>query len=386
MCGAVCAANAIDIRMNDDGFYRPFVNEDKCSGCGFCTKVCYKYDREIKITDETTINNIKAYAAQSFDEELLEDVTSGGIADAFAKEFIRQGYQCVGVVYNDDTHRAETVIASCIEDTNAFRGSKYIQTYSIEAFRKIVRSARNTKFAVFGLPCHIYAINRFVISRNLRDNFIFVDLFCHGCPSMHTWTKYEKRIKQSVNNATFSKVRFRSKAYGWGNFHVSVKTENGQSFVSTPKNDDFYSLFFSDYVLNDSCAECLLRSTMDYTDIRLGDFWGKRYLNDRRGVSAVSIATHRGNIFFETIKNRFRTKERTMHEILSAQSYGKTYHVDLKLRQAMLASLRDESKPLSDAVHLYYSKAGCATKVKRLLKTLNLFLPFDFVRLIKRIL
>lgn len=33
MCAAVCAKNAIEIRLNEDGFYRPYLDEDKCVDC-----------------------------------------------------------------------------------------------------------------------------------------------------------------------------------------------------------------------------------------------------------------------------------------------------------------------------------------------------------------
>ena len=40
VCSAVCNSMAIDIRLNEDGFYRPYVDADKCTGCGLCVKNC----------------------------------------------------------------------------------------------------------------------------------------------------------------------------------------------------------------------------------------------------------------------------------------------------------------------------------------------------------
>ena len=50
MCAAVCSRNVINIKLNEEGFYRPYVDKDKCTDCGLCTKVCYKYDDEVKVT------------------------------------------------------------------------------------------------------------------------------------------------------------------------------------------------------------------------------------------------------------------------------------------------------------------------------------------------
>lgn len=385
MCAAVCAKNAITIQLNEDGFYRPYIDEDKCVDCGLCTKVCYKFDANVKVTNTDALDKLKVYSAQYKSASILEKVTSGGVADALAKELVKQGFVCIGVTYNDDRHRAEHVIASTVGETDAFRGSKYIQSYSLDAFKSLVKNARTTKFAIFGLPCHIYAAHQFLSRRNLHDNCLLIDLFCHGCPSMLVWNKYEQNIKTQVKNKKFDEVQFRSKVRGWGTFYVVVVVEGVRAFISSPKQDEFYSLFFSDHVLNDACSDCKLRSTMEYTDIRLGDFWGKRFLNDRKGVSAVAITSERGQMLFETIKNKFVTAHSDMSEVLVKQSYGKIYHPNLELRKNMLEALRDDNKTLKDVVDLYFSKQGLTLKAKKWLKTINWYLPFDLTRLLKRL-
>lgn len=386
MCGAVCAQDAIQIHLNEDGFYRPYIDSNKCTDCGSCTRICYKFDNEFKITNEEKLANLKVYAAQSLSDTLLEKVTSGGVADVLAKELVRQGYVCIGVTYDDNKHRAEHVLATTEIQTDAFRGSKYIQSYSYEAFKTLVKNVRTTKFAIFGLPCHIYAVNRYLTSRRLRDNCILIDLFCHGCPSMNIWTKYERRIKEQVNQRKFDEVMFRSKLKGWGNFYVIAVLENGRVlFSSNPKQDEFFTLFFSDLVLNDSCLDCKLRSTMEYTDIRLGDFWGKNYLSDTKGTSAVVVATERGGMIFEAIMGQFKTIRHHVSEVIDNQSYGKSYLINAELRKRMLASLSDKSVPIDEAVKIYYASLGFASRIKRAIKFVNWYMPFDIVRWLKRI-
>lgn len=384
MCSAVCSRNAIVIRLNEDGFYRPYVDENICTDCGLCTLVCYKYDNDIKVTSSEDVEKIDVYSAQHVSDTLLEKVTSGGVADVLAKELIDQGFVCVGVTYNEDNHRAEHIMASTIRETDAFRGSKYIQSYSVDAFKYLVKNIRTTKFAVFGLPCHIYAINKFLMLRNQRDNCILVDLFCHGCPSMHLWTKYEQDIKRLVGNKKFDDVQFRSKVKGWGTFHVAIGIDGKNAFVSTPRKDEFYSLFFSDMVLNDACSDCLLRSTMEYTDIRLGDFWGKRYLNNKKGVSAVAIVSERGEQVFKAIMDSFKTEKSSMKEVLVKQSYGIVYSPDSTIRKMLLDALKDKDKSLKGIEELYYSKQGFIPNLKRLIKLIDWYLPFNFTNFLKR--
>lgn len=384
MCAAVCAKNAIEIRLNKDGFYRPYLDENKCVDCGLCTKVCYKFDNDVKVTSVEDINKIDVHSAQYKSDAILEKVTSGGVADALAKELIIQGYECIGVTYNDGKHRAEHVVARTSEETDAFRGSKYIQSYSMDAFKELVKNCRTTKYAIFGLPCHIYAAHQLLTLRKLRENCVLVDLFCHGCPSMLVWNKYEQDIKHMVNNKAFDNVQFRSKAHGWGAFHVAVDVDGKQAFVSTPMKDEFYTLFFSDRVLNDGCSDCQLRSTMEYTDIRLGDYWGKRFLGDKKGVSAVAPVTERGKAVFNAIKGEFHTTPGSMKEVKVKQSYGKVYNPNPETRKQMLDALRDNKCTLEDAIRIYESKQGVGYKVKKMLKYIDWYLPFDLVRFLKR--
>ena len=384
MCGAVCVQNAIEIRLNDDGFYRPFVDESKCIECGLCTKVCYKFDEDVHVASPEQEEQVEVYSAQNVSDELLKKVTSGGVADAIAKELLLQGYVCIGVVYNNSRHRAEHRVATTIAETNAFRGSKYIQAYSMDAMKHLVKNARTTKFAVFGLPCHIYAVYKFLSMHKLRDNCVLIDLFCHGCPSMLVWDKYEQEIKQKLNNKAFDDVQFRSKVRGWGAFHVAVEVDGKQAFVSTPQKDEFYTLFFSDRVLNDSCSSCQLRSTMEYTDIRLGDYWGKRFLNDKKGVSAVALLSERGKAVFGSIQDSFHTTRGSMEEVRVKQSYGKVYNTNLATRKLMLDALRDKSHTLGDVVRIYENNQGIGYKVKKILKYIDWYMPFDLVRFLKR--
>ena len=384
MCAAVCAHSAITIKLNEEGFYRPYLDEDKCTDCGLCAKVCYKYDDEVKVTTLAKTREIDVYSAQYLSDSLLDKVTSGGVADALAKEFITQGYVCIGVIYNKDNHRAEHSIVTTTDESDAFRGSKYIQSYSFDAFRELVKNVRTTKYAVFGLPCHIYAINRYLTLRSLRENCILVDLFCHGCPSMYVWMKYEREIRKQVKNEKIREVQFRSKVKDWGAFHIAVETDGKRTFVSTPKNDEFYSLYFSDMILNDACSDCKLRSTMEYTDIRLGDFWGKKYLYNKRGVSAVAITTERGKHAYEAIKNQFISEKSSMKEVLVKQSYGKVYLPNPNLREMMLDALRDGDKTLKEVENLYYRNQGFLPNLKRLIKLIDWYLPFSLIRLIRR--
>lgn len=370
VCAAVCPKDAITIVLDEKGFYRPVI-DDKCVDCSLCTKVCYKYN-DIEISDKA----LSHYAAFARDENVLATTTSGGIAYLLSKALIEKGYKCVGVGYDVESDRAVTAIADNTEQINAFKGSKYIQSYTFDAFKQVLIQCPNEKIAVFGTPCHIYAIDKYLKLKNKRRNFLLIDIYCHGCPSLKIWRKYVSEIKSSINKERFDKVNFRSKLKGWGLFYIIEMTIGEKAvFTSNFRKDEFYKLFFSDYMLNEACYDCKLRSTFAYTDIRLGDFWGKCYVKNRKGVSLVSVITKQGEEAFDSIKNEIEHKEHKMEDFISFQSYGISYQYDKKIRKEMFALLDNNDLSLKDVVAYFYAKQSVSQKLKRKLKQLLLLLP-----------
>lgn len=387
LCATLCAHRAISIQLNADGFYRPMINPDICTECGICTKFCYKFDENIKLTKEEQLDRTPLYAAWSNNDDLLNNTTSGGIGDLLAYQLQKLGYKIVGCVYNEEKTRAEHRIATSEEERILFRGSKYIQSYTFDALTSIVSNCRKEKYAVFGTPCQIYALNKLVIDRGVRDNFFFVDLYCHGCPSLHVWTKYQQHIKNKLHIDKFDQVIFRSKIRGWGAFYVVVVVDGKPVFKSTPKEDGFYELFFSDQVLNDACNKCLLRGTLEYTDIRLGDFWGKKFLNNRKGVSAVSVVSERGKLLFDNIKGMNVFFVRCEYkDFLPFQSWKKIYNPNGNIREALFSSLKDQNQTIIDAKKELYRYQSFKQKLKRLIKHILAFFPLGVTNTIKKMI
>lgn len=383
MCAAVCPVNAIEINIDSEGFYRPYLDNDKCIDCSLCTKVCYKYDNDIQQTE--TIENCTLYGAKVLDNDVLKKTTSGGIADILARHLISIGYLCIGVTYDSVRSIAYNKIAECEEETKEFRGSKYIQAYTFSAFRDLVKKYHDKKFAVFGLPCQIYAIHKFLKIHSQRDNHILIDMYCHGIPSIIIWHKYLKKIKNSTKAQHFDYVNFRSKAKGWGKYVIQIGIDRTEQFICNRNNDEFFTLFFSDLLLNASCYDCNLRSTLEYTDIRLGDFWGKMYLGDKVGVSAVSIVSAKGKVLFDEIKNTIKYSQHSYNDFLPYQSYGKTYRIDDSLRKLAMEKLQDKDSNLRDVIKIIYKNQSSKQKVKRILTSLVKIMPQPIVIWVKRL-
>ena len=81
-CGDVCAIGAINYRTDNEGFWYPEVDMEKCVNCGLREKVC-----SIIHVKELKKNNLPqsiCYAAEHKYLEVVFDSTSGGLFSALA--------------------------------------------------------------------------------------------------------------------------------------------------------------------------------------------------------------------------------------------------------------------------------------------------------------
>lgn len=291
VCAAVCPQNALTVSINQDGFFEAVVNEQQCVSCGKCLVACPKM---IQQETSSLSQPYELYAAWSKDTVERKSSASGGLASVIAKWGIKNGYKVAGVIYDATLGQARTLIASSVEETTAFKGSKYLQSYTVDAFKEVLKSQE--KYIVFGTPCQIAGMHKAAVLFGRRNNLILVDCFCHGVPSYLVWQLVCKEYFPA--RETWDKVVFRDKSGGWHNFLMTLhKGENKILSVKEHKNP-FYQLFFSDLCMNSSCYACQAKKIFSFADIRLGDFWGNLFDLNEKGVSAAVICSERGKQIF----------------------------------------------------------------------------------------
>lgn len=370
MCGAVCPNDAITMDLTSEGFYEPTIDSDLCIDCGLCKKVCYKFDEKVDIDTKT---HYSCYSAINKDANELKTATSGGVSNELMKACIKQGYKVVGVAYDYEREKAVTRVATELDELEQFKGSKYFQSYTMDAFKEIVADKTDQKYVIFGTPCQIYAISKFAEFKKNRDKFILVDLFCHGCPSMNLWSKYLEHSKDKYNASAFNRIEFRSKVHGWHEFGFKFST-NKKEFKNPKTNDEFYELFFDMNTHNKACYECKMRSSLDFTDIRMGDFWGPQYDTDMKGVSAVVVCTKKGKGLFESVKDSFDIKGHIFEETIAAQSYGKEHFYNKHMRVKILDLLGSNEK-MEYIIKQYRSNYTMKKRIKILVKNIIKITP-----------
>lgn len=315
MCEVVCKQGAIKIKMSDEGYYIPFANNDKCNECGLCEKVCPAY-KKVVFKNE----HIEAFSAFSKNTNTREESTSGGIAYEISKMLISKSYNVCGVKYDRENDNAVHGITNIESELSEFKGSKYIQSYTVNAFKEIVQNLRTQKYVIFGTPCQIAAIDKYATLIGKRSNLILVDFFCHGTPSFYLWKSYIDEVKGKIEVKKINEVNFRSKKYGWHSYTISINTEKGTIYSDKLRDKDFfYEFFLGNHCLNAACYSCIFRAINSKADIRIGDLWGAKFANDKEGVSGILAFTEIGRKVVENLSDACNISSEDKETVIEGQ-------------------------------------------------------------------
>lgn len=309
VCAAACPRGIIDMELDADGFYAPRITDvARCTDCGLCVEVCSWRDASLALPGPGV--PLASYAAWSRDTEVRRRCSSGGVGFEVGRALIGRGFKVCGVRYDAGAGRAEHYIAATEGELWPSVGSKYIQSYTVGGFRAIDRKGR---YLVTGTPCQIDSFRRYIRKFRCEGNFVLMDFFCHGVPSMRIWQKYIAEVEKAMGRITH--VSWRNKFTGWhdswamtidgeksgvracrhGSGDMAAGGSGGSYSSRLSQGDAFYRLFLCDQCLGRACYEqCKFKYDKSAADIRIGDLWGNTYAADEEGVSAVAVFTDKG--------------------------------------------------------------------------------------------
>nr|WP_243158731.1 Coenzyme F420 hydrogenase/dehydrogenase, beta subunit C-terminal domain [Clostridium perfringens] len=309
-CSNICPVSAIKIIRDENGFFSPNIN-NKCIKCGLCVEVCYKALEEENGWD---IKASKGYLSYSLNDDVRYRASSGGIGEELCKFALENGYKVCGVIYDYEKNIAKHIVTDRLEDIERIVGSKYIPSYTEDAFKSLDVTK---KYIIIGTPCQIYSIRKFMQYKKIND-WILVDFFCHGSPSLNLWDKYLEMIEAKEGIEKINNVNFRDKVIGWHKFSMTIEGNN-KKYSSILNDDYFMNCFLKNVDLQEACYTCKLRFNKIYSDIRLGDFWGPKCSRDEKGISIVLTNTELGDIIFKNISGIYL--EKINYEEIKASQY-----------------------------------------------------------------
>ncbi len=349
VCAVACPKDAINIKLSEEGFWTPQIDAKKCVDCGICNKVCAYIDRENRFEtqeQQPAATSPKAYAITHKDSELRKVSTSGGAGFAIAEVLHKQGYKLCGVRYNNQTHQAEHFTTDSLEEYKQSINSKYIPSYTVDGFKELMNG---DKYAVFGTPCQIDSLKRWAKLKNKLDNFVFVDLFCHGVPSYLHWNAYIKH--NIVGNEKLLKPIFRDKRNGWHNYTMTLVTDKRTISKKLTQNDLFQNLFLGNYTLNKCCYKCVYRGADSFADLRLGDLWGRKYQKEQQGITGILSFCKMGDKIIYALAESCDITQESFDTVMA----GQLKH-DLpvpKTREKLLAGMKKDD----NLKHLFFINA-----------------------------
>lgn len=336
-CCTVCPTDAIAIMKDDEGFEHYYIDEEKCVRCGNCKTVCPM----INIVAPQIENSKSLYAIKSKNKEVLKVSSSGGVGHEISKKLQDEDYYISGCMYDSIDKCAKHILIKPEEKNklSLLQGSKYIQSISSNVMREISNLSKKDKLVFFGTPCQVAALDKLLKKKETRGNCILVDLICHGVPSDYLWKKYLMEMDKKFNVGKKPKVIFRDKINEWRKRLITIE---GKNKISIKENqDDFYAFFRRGLCYMEACSDCPYRERSS-ADVRIGDYWGNRYINDKEGVSMVITNTLEGEKLVSELKNNCEIIQNELSEYWTVQYPYNPQRPTI--REELIVQLKDNKK------------------------------------------
>lgn len=359
-CANVCPKNCIELKQNDEGFFMPHVNTEKCVDCGLCDKVC--------IIDKSNDDLIKhsrkptCYYGYHKNDELRKRSASGGIAYALSDYCIRSGGVVFGVVGKlfEDVHHVK---ACTSEELKALCGSKYVQSRIGHTYLEAKTELKSGRKVLFtGTPCQIAGLYSYLGKD--YDNLLTVDLMCHGVPSQKVLIEEVKEIEKEKG-----KIRWigRSGKYKFSPSQYIIEFENGNEEVIDEKGMHFRQAFVANLIQRKSCNDCKFSRLPRIGDITVGDqFLGfgrksLKFLDPKNiGVSSIVVNSEKGLKSINNLDDSFYFGRMTLERTILTHSTLTKGINESPRRKEYFKILKEkgfnDSKPLIETAYCEWKK------------------------------
>ncbi len=298
-CANICPKNCVIMKVDEEGFLYPQVNQSACVNCGLCEKVCPILNKP------QTFSVLETYAAKHDSAEVKMKSSSGGIFSALAEVILKEGGVVFGAAFDKEWNVVHTYVEK-LEDLDKLRRSKYVQSdigKTYQQTKQFLEQGRKVLFA--GTPCQIAALRNYLGKEH--ENLVTVDLFCHGVPSPKVWHKF---LIENFNISQIININFRDKYFAWNKSFLSILLSDGwhihNGHVGMAEffplgihpwlmilNNTYYHAFLADLISRPSCYSCHFKQER-IADFSIGDLWGKwpdilTKLDQKQGVSALLV-------------------------------------------------------------------------------------------------
>lgn len=304
-CEQKCQLQCIKMIEDNEGFYYPSIDEEKCVNCGLCIKHCPQFNA---VLSDDQLKAPDVYAAKVKDINIRMNSSSGGMFSAVAEKVLEKNGVVFGCAFDEHLIAKHMAIENK-EDLRLLRGSKYVASNLNDTYRQVKVYLEDGRVVFYtGSPCHIAGLKAFL--GKSYTNLITADIICHGTPSQKLFTKYINWLEEK-KNMKICAYDFRNKeTKGWrcGNIKISFQKEE-DIVITRPISvlDPYFSAFVTSETFRPSCYKCKYTSEIREGDYTFADFWGIELFHPEfyssKGVSLLLVNTEKGQSFFEEFKS-----------------------------------------------------------------------------------
>jgi coenzyme F420 hydrogenase subunit beta len=348
-CVGVCPLSALKmVKDEPKGIYVPRLNSKKCNRCGICLTVCPGHSVDFKQLNicffgkepENAFlgNYLNCYIGYSSDYKIRYKSSSGGLVTALLIFALEEGLidgALVTRMSRNDPLEPQPFIARSRDEIITASKSKYCPVPANIAIKEILE-AEEGKFAIVGLPCHIWGVRKAELSnKELKDKIILhFGLFCSHVPSFLATEFILNRI--GVRKEDIAELSYRGE--GWPGYMCITLAHPKQTLIRL-NYMDYYSSGFGSFLFWPTRCTLCPDALAELADISFGDAWLPELMVDKIGTSMVISRSIIGDRLLDNAQEKGRIELSAINEedIIRAQQ----------------GSLRFKKEFLSARIHLY---------------------------------
>lgn len=371
VCANVCPTQAISMVQNENGFWVPHINEEKCVNCERCDKVCL----HIKAKNDSDNEMVKVegvWLYTSKDVEAKKRSASGGVFFELARYYYFKEQFVCGCVW-DENLVAVHIVDNTMESIQRMQGSKYVQSNVGDCYHNVMKLLKEGKEVLFsGTPCQANAMHNLVMqieNGRYRKQLLTVAVLCHGVATPKAWESYKKYLSKKKGSC-LKNVNFRDKSQeGYKKSYCRYEYESGKveyfpTFLPTSKYIE--STLVYNLAIRNSCSNCDCKGINAGCDLIIGDWYAEYTGEGNLGTSCIVAFTEKGYNTVTSVLDGLRIFE--YEKILQENSFIEKSVKLGKNRDQFLAKV-DESDFWDNVEALYPSKY----KYKKMLVKLGVF-------------
>lgn len=376
-CVNACNIGALSITKDEEGFYRPQIDSNKCVRCGLCEKSC----PVISSFQRHEEDNARVYAAWHNDAEIRSKSTSGGAFTALAQAILNRGGVVFGAAYDDEMQIIH-IEAYTIDDLEKLRLSKYAQSFIGDTFKRVKQRLCDGLMVMYvGTPCQIAGLKNYL--HKDYENLVLVDFICHGVPSIDLFQYYILWLEKKYGKVNH--INFRDKRKGWYDSLRVITTDDTRKKVMRGFADNYWVGFNNNNnTLQESCYNCGVQGFPRCSDITIADFWGIgknipfAYKDEiEKGVSMIVINNKKVSSLLEEASVNMQVIERTISEAIEKNRAAVQPCARPKNRNTIYKDMR-----VLDYESLC-KKYMLPTMKQRAVKIFREYLPFQIIKFIR---